>query len=498
MPLAFGVAPRHSFAEPDMAPSSKTIMPSCAVRSLRSARPLRSGLLRVAAAAALAVGALGALGSTPDARADLVPPPAELPAWLSLDDALATFRAHGVQVLLAEAAVMNAEGDERLAGAVPNPIASLGYGHLFNYDPNGQCQGQGAQPASVCNGNSADSYSVGLSDNAAIEDSLSGKRSLRLKVARSALAAAKMSRQDALRNLEFQVKAAYVQVVLAADALDFAKEALKTNALELDLDQRRYDKGAINEGDLARMKMQKLESEQAVDTALQTLRQARVALAFLVGVRGRVPDFDVDRDALKYRIPDTLKTSSPDTLLRSAFEKRPDLRALGYQRQSAEAQIRLDKRLVFPDVSVSVNYTQTGSGQNAIQPPTLSVGLSAPLPVFYQMQGEVRKAEAAYNTQSLMQAQTTAQVVSDLEAAYAAFAGSKVLVERLERTELETAKLARDITERQFHGGTATLMDFLDAQRTYIATNIEYLQDLAAYWTAVFQLEQAVGADLRK
>jgi len=307
-----------------------------------------------------------------------------------------------------------------------------------------------------------------------------------------------MSRLDAQRTIEFQVKSAYVQVVLAQDALDFSRDALKTNTLELDLDQRRYDKGAINEGDLARMKMQKLEAQQAVDTASQTLRQARVSLAFLLGVRGHVPEFDIDRDVLKYRIPDTLKSSSPDTLLREAFDKRPDLRALGYQRQSSEAQIHLEKRMVFPDITVSASYTQTGTGNSAIQPPTFGVGLSAPLPVFYQMQGEVRKAEASYNTQSLMQGQTTAQVVSDVEAAYAAFAGSKVLVERMEGTELEQAKLARDITERQFHGGTATLMDFLDAQRTYISTNIEYLQDLTAYWTAVFQLEQAVGSDLRK
>ena len=240
---------------------------------------------------------------------------------------------------------------------------NLGYGRVLNYNPNGP---------PPCDGCSADSFSVGLSDSAAIEDSLSGKRGLRLKVARSALAAAKMSRNDAQRNLEFQVKSAYVQVVLAVDALDFTREALKTNTVELDLNQRRYDKGAINEGDLARMKMQKLEAEQAVDSAIQTLRQARVSLAFLLGVRGRVPEFDIDREVLKYRIPDTLKTSSPDALLHNAFETRPDLRALGYQRQSAEAQIRLTKRQVFPDITVSANYTQTGTGQSAIQPPTLS------------------------------------------------------------------------------------------------------------------------------
>jgi cobalt-zinc-cadmium efflux system outer membrane protein len=428
-------------------------------------------------------------------RADeVVPSPAELPAKVSLDDALTIFHEHGFQLLLADAAVMSSEGDEKIAGGVPNPGLNAGYGRVFNYNPSVACSGTGENPGQC----SPNQYSVGITDNAGIEDSLSGKRGLRLKVAHAALAAAKMSRKDAQRNIEFQVKAAYVQVVFAQDSLDVAKEGQNANRQELDLFQRRYDRGAINEGELARMKTQKLEADQAVDTANQTLRQARIGLAFLLGVRGRVPDFDIDRETLKYRIPSTLQTSSPDTLLRTAFDTRPDLRALGYQRESAEAQIRLSKRQVFPDIAVSLNYTQTGSGGSAIQPPTLSVGLSAPIPLFYQQQGEIRKAEANYNTQSLTQAQTTAQVVNDVETAYAAFAGSKLLVERMEGTELQQARVARDITKRQFEVGTATLMDFLDASRTYFATNLEYLQDLTNYWTAVYQLEQAVGSDLRK
>jgi len=462
---------------------------NCEMRFLRSStRSLFRG-------AACILATFAVLASPAMSRADVVPPPVEIPAKLTMDDALTTFRARGFGLLIAEAAVMNAEGVYQASGYIPNPVLNASYGRAFNYSPAAPCAGGSLAP---CDGNSPNAYGIGLSDNNAIEDSLSGKRGLRKNVTRAALAAAKMNRADAQRNLEFQVKSAYVQVVLALDGLDFQMEVAKSNQATLDLNQRRYDKGAINEGELARVRTAKLESDQAVDTARQTIRQARVALAFLLGVRGSVPDFDVDRDVLKYRVPGPLGTTSPDTLLHTAFDKRPDLRALGYQRESAEAQIKLAKRLVFPDIALSVNYAQTGTGSQSIQPPTLTFGVTAPIPILYQQQGEIRQAEANYNTQSLTQAQTTAQVVSDVEAAYAAFAGSKILVERMEGAELNSAKLARDITQRQFAGGTATLMDFLDAQRTYIATNLEYLQDLTSYWTAVFQLEQAVGADLRQ
>ena len=435
--------------------------------------------------------AVAAVAQTRGARAEVVPPTLDIPATLTMDEALRIFRARGLDLLIAEAAVYSAEGDVRIAGAIANPGVSVGYGRIMNYDPSG---------CDVC---SANTWSAGVTDNAAIEDSLSGKRALRLRVARAALASAKMSRVDAQRNLEFQIKAAYMQVVLARASLDFTKEVQESNVRTLELNKLRYPQ-VIDEGALARIETQKLEADQAVDTALMTLRQARVSLAFLLGVRGRVPEFDVQQDLLKFSVPGPLANASEDMLLRSAVEHRPDLRALAYQRARAEAGLALARRQRFPDIALSVNYTQTGyggtgTGQAALGPPQISFGLSAPIPIFYQQQGEIRKAEADFHTQALTYAKTTAQVVSDVSTGYAGFVTSKRLVERMEGGGLlERAKKARDIVQIQFKAGSATLMDFLDAQRTYIATMVEYLQDLTNYWTAVYQLEQSVGVELRK
>src|ERR1019366_1134008 len=263
----------------------------------------------------------------------------------------------------------------------------------------------------------------------------------------------------------------------------------------------RYQSGAINQGDLARIETQKLEADQAVDTAVEGLRQARVALAFLIGVRGPVADFEVDTKVLTFAAPKGLADATEDGLLRAAFERRPDLLGSGYQKASAEASIALARRQRFPDITLSLTYSQTGTGatttEGAISPPTLLVGVSAPIPVFYQLQGEIKKAEAAYDANALGQAKTTAQVVSDVASGYAGYLGTKQLVQRMEGGGLlKSAKTALDITRLQFDKGAASLTDLLDAQRTYIATNVEYIQDITKYWTAVFQLEQAVGMEL--
>ena len=419
----------------------------------------------------------------------MVPPPVEIPQTLTLDGALSIFRARGFDLLIAEANVRSAEGDVKIAGAVPNLQANVGYGRALNYDPS-QCTDPGRVLGEPVHGRPVGQFR----DRERPLRQAPPSRGRRSCGARSG---SKLGRVDAQRTLEFQIKSAYVQVALAQQALNFAKDVLESNTKTLDLNKRRYAAGAINEGDLARVETAKLEADQAVDQAMLGLRQSRVALAFLLGVRGRVPDFGVEDDVLKYRVPGTLQASTPEALMKQAFETRPDLRALGYQKMRAASSIDLAKRQVFPDIALSAQYTQTGSGQSAIQPPTLSFGLTGNLPIFYQQQGEVRKAEADFDTQALTEAKMTAQVVNDVETAYAQFGSSRKLVERMEGSLLERARTARDITKRQFEGGTATLIDFLDAQRTYIATNLEYLQDLTGYWTAVYALEQAVGTELR-
>jgi cobalt-zinc-cadmium efflux system outer membrane protein len=223
-----------------------------------------------------------------------------------------------------------------------------------------------------------------------------------------------------------------------------------------------------------------------------------VQLAFLLGVRGPVPDFKVEQDLPKFHVPPKLASPSADALISEAMEHRPDLRAIGFQRDRALAGVALAKRLRFPDIALNVQYQQqAGFNETAVQPPTVSFGLSGTLPLFYFQRGEIERASADYRTQIVQHAKVEAQLVADVEGAFNAFVSTRKLVERMEGRLLERSRRARDLVSLQYQKGAASLLEYLDAQRTYIANNVEYLQDLANYWTAVYQLEAAVGMDLR-
>jgi cobalt-zinc-cadmium efflux system outer membrane protein len=418
------------------------------------------------------------------ARAAEVPEVA-LPSYLSLQEAVDLFREHGIDLLLADAAVQSAGGDLKVAAAIPNPALAVSYGRAFNYDPN----------VPGCSGCSRNAYTAGLSDQSAIEETLTGKRTLRVRSAEAALAAARLGRTDAERVVGFQVKSQYVQLVAALFSLEFARSVQAYYEETLDLNRRRYPK-VINEGELARVEVEKLQADQRVTQAEQDYRAQQAALAFLLGVRGVAPAFNVDRGALGFRVPAALRDTTPAQLLEQALHARPDLQQAQRTEDAAQASLELARRLRIPSVALSGQYYQMGSGQDAIQPPTATFGISLPLPAFYQQQGEIQRAAAALETQTLQKARLQAQIAADVDTAHAAFVSARTRVERMESGLLERAKKARDITAIQFRAGAIPLMDYLDAERAFVQTNNDYFDALADYWTAVFQIEAATGVEM--
>ena len=57
-----------------------------------------------------------------------------------------------------------------------------------------------------------------------------------------------------------------------------------------------------------------------------------------------------------------------------------------------------------------------------------------------------------------------------------------------------TAQQSLEITQFSYSNGAASLLDFLDAERSYRATELTYRQALASYMSSLEQLRTAVGS----
>jgi cobalt-zinc-cadmium efflux system outer membrane protein len=399
---------------------------------------------------------------------------------VSLSEAIRLTRTRGYDLLVRSAEVRGAQADVVAASATPNPTISGGPSRRID--------------CASCPDKTAWGAFANLSDEGLVEGALTRKRALRGEVAKRALEAARYSRADAERILVAQTKVQYVQTAAAEARLDFAREVAAALAKAVEVNRVRYPR-VIDEGQLARVEQEALKADQEVDRALRNLREEQIQLATLIAADPSVP-IAVDREALKFRVPELLANADKQALARMAAEARPDRKALAAREAQAEAQITLARRERIPDVSLLVQYQNLGTGDAAPQPPTLSFGVALPIPIFYRRQGEIGRAEADRDATSTLRRKLDNVVAAEIESSWNGFVTARAIVTRYETALLDRARRAREITQVQYTAGSATLTDLLDAQRSFVAVNSDYYTELVNYWTAVFLLEQAVGREI--
>lgn len=411
------------------------------------------------------------------------PSPAPAPrVELSLAEAVERFRRTGVDLLVAEASVDAARGGLLEDGALPAPALSASAGRTRG----------GYDPAAAGPGASDRAYSLGISDSGALADLLWGRRSLRARAARAALEAARKGREDAARTLLPALKGAYLQASLARLGVDLAERARDASRGTADLVKVQRDAGAVSDAEMARARVGALEAERGLDASRQALAAAEAGLAFLLGYRDRAPAFAL---TTPFEHPDPGPAEGPGDLLKEALRRRPDLQASRAQIDRAQAGLALAHRAWAPDLTWSFGVSQQGTGQFALQPRTFTLGLGVELPSPARARGGILRAEADLRTQELQMAKGEAQVVQDVTAASAALASARSRLGRMEGELLPSAREAFRLVSFQYQKGAATLLDVLDAQRTLVAIQNEYLQDLGDFWSARFQMDQALGKE---
>ncbi|HVP68615.1 MAG TPA: TolC family protein [Anaeromyxobacteraceae bacterium] len=443
-------------------------------------RPKRTALAPAAALMAAALAA-PAPGRPADGEGAAPAPLESLPALLTLPEALRLLREHSLDLASASAAVNAAKAQVHVAGAVPNPEAGFTYGKSW------QCQGAPGCEQPYLNGT--------LSDQGALAFLATGQRGLAVGAAEQSVKAAEASRDDALRNATFQLKQQFVNTAIAQRALEFTREEARLAGETVALARRRLEAGAISDADLARLEVLGMQIEQAADRADQAFQQAKAALGLVLGLRRTPADFRVEGPEISSALlPPRLAGATLASLAGEAREHRPDVAAARAQLEQARLAASLARRQLIPQFALQLAYYQQGSSTGYTNYPTGTVGITLPLPVFYQQQGQIGQADAAVWSAEVALARAEALVASDVAAAFSAMTSARSAALRAEHGLLKRSRDARDLVNIQYTKGAASLLDLLDAERTHISNQIDYLQSLSAYWVAVFQLEQAVGA----
>jgi outer membrane protein, heavy metal efflux system len=116
--------------------------------------------------------------------------------------------------------------------------------------------------------------------------------------------------------------------------------------------------------------------------------------------------------------------------------------------------------------------------------------------VFDRNQGEIERTQAGVQRADYLRDAAINQVRSEVESALASVLTEREKVRRLGDLYLPRAERVRATVDFAYRRGGLSVLDLLDAQRTYRETALEHVRALGNYWNAMYQLEAAVGESL--
>jgi outer membrane protein, heavy metal efflux system len=391
------------------------------------------------------------------------------PGPLGWDEVRARFRSNNPGLAAGQTGIQESRASEVTAGLRPNPQLSLIADQFRIFHPNPLQPFQNTQITPV------------ISQLFERRD----KRHLRVESARLATRQATTDLADQERQLTFNLRDAFVRTLQAKALLELAKDNLAYYDQVLGVNQERFKAGDIAKVDLQRLELQRVQFESDLLNAQVNARTARIQLLALMNDRTPVDTFDVTGD---FDYKETILL--PQELHQLALDSRPDLQSATTAIEKAKADNRLAWANGSTDPTFGLEYQRTQPDN------TLGLSVDIPIRIFDRNQGEKARTELEIRRTQQLRDSVVLGILRDVDSAYAQVENVRQLLRPYKQRYLPESGEVRDTVKFAYGRGGASLLDFLDAQKSYRDTQLNYLNLIAAYLSAANQLNLAVGREV--
>ena len=317
------------------------------------------------------------------------------------------------------------------------------------------------------------------------------KRPLRVDSARLTTSGSGSDQQDLQRTLLFTARTAFVSTLQAKALVEITQANLQSYDNVISANRTRFRAGDISELDFQRVELQRVQFESDAANARVNLRTAKIQLLALLNERTPVDDLDLEGE-FEYKESIILLPE----LRQAAVANRPDLRSAQTLIEKARADNRLAIANGSADPQVGGWYSRNPSFNNPFDYNTIGANVTLPIRIFDKNQGEkARTALEITRTQRLRDA-VVSGIYRDVDSAYAALESVRTLVRPYRDKYLQESSDIRDKISFSYKQGNATLLEFLDAQKSYRDIQVAYIGLVGSYWSALAQLSLAVGQEV--
>ncbi|WAC14312.1 TolC family protein [Dyadobacter pollutisoli] len=284
---------------------------------------------------------------------------------------------------------------------------------------------------------------------------------------------------DTERHLFQTVAQKWLDVWTARKQLDLLGTA-KSNIDSLaNINRLRLKNQVITTTDLSRTELLANQYDIQLKTARQNYQNEIINLKFLMGTADSVQVDTADQFAFAF-------PSQMDAIVQEALQSRTDIQAIKSTMDVADANIKLQKSNALPTPELGLIFNP----QNKVN--YMGVYGTIEIPVFSRNQGEIRKSEIVKQQAEQDLRATETQIQTEILTAYKSYQTQKQNVQNFNQLLTQSQTILNSVKYSYLRGGT-TIIDFLEAQRSWLDTQQQYYDLLQQYRQSYIDLLNASG-----
>lgn len=384
---------------------------------------------------------------------------------LSLEQALELAERHSPRLQIALTEIERSRSGIRTARAYPNPEIQALTGTVRGRLP-GVPSGRG------------DSLMIGQPID------LPSQRAPRIRAAEAGLEGSRFAADEARLILRADVRQAfYTALRRKAEHLLFLdnQKLLEQIRERIELSVRVGERPKF---ELVRVDAELSSATNQATSARLRITQALATLRALIGAR-LPPEFDVAGE-----IGTQTVTSTYESLQSQMLERYPALKRARADLAQAENRLEAERALKVPRPTLFAGLDREPELSRA------QFGLSIPLPVWNQRQGQIGEAVAVFQQSGFAQEQTRIALLGELEINYNRLLVARQQIAVYEGGLIRQAENALKVAEAAFKFGERGFIEVLDAQRVLRTIRAEFLNARFEKQSALVELERLIAQDL--
>jgi outer membrane protein, heavy metal efflux system len=197
--------------------------------------------------------------------------------------------------------------------------------------------------------------------------------------------------------------------------------------------------------------------------------------------------------------PATL-TAQSSQLLEQLKSSNPELKSLDFLAEKDKAAIALARKEFYPDVTLGVDYVQTGearmAGVSDSGKDPVMVGFSVNIPLWWgKYRAGVREAETRYEATQQEREDRANRLSTELELALFKYQDAERKIALYRDALIPKADQSVKVIQRSFEAGKSDFLSLIDAQRVLLEFQLAYERAVADREQGLATVEKLVGGE---